>query len=149
MSTQPFSLRVRLGNYEIEISGTREEVLKALEDLPTIVNKVSQAFGTIAPPVAVSVASQTPITEGKRPAVAGAPYPLIQQAKSCSEAVFQLLYTDWGKEKPRTLGDVTTALEANALHYPIATVAKTLERLTRRNKLRRWKTEEGYVYVLA
>jgi len=146
MSAHPFSLRVKIGNYEIELSGAREEVLQALNDLPDIVNKVSKAFGSIQ--VSAPATSQAPTTLEK-PGAVGASYPLISATESCSDALIQLFSSDWAKEKPRALSDVATVLEANALHYPIATVAKTLERLTRRNKLRRWKTEEGYVYVLA
>ena len=146
MSTQPFSLRVKIGSYEIELSGTREEVLQALNDLPEIVNKVSKAFGS---PQAFAPATSQALTTLEKPEAVGATHPSISAAGSCSDALIQLFSSDWAKEKPRTLSDVATVLEANALHYPVATVAKTLERLTRRNKLRRWKTEEGYVYVLA
>ncbi|HYB92630.1 MAG TPA: hypothetical protein VED00_00585 [archaeon] len=146
MSTQPFSLRVKIGNYEIELSGTREEVLQALNDLPEIVNKVSKAFVSTQP--STSVTSQS-LNVTEKPVATGSSYPSISTTESCSDALTQLFSSDWAKEKPRTLSDTATVLEANALHYPIATVAKTLERLTRRNKLRRWKTEEGYVYVLA
>jgi len=149
MSTQPFSIRVKIGNHEIEISGTKDEVLKTLEELPNIVTKVSQAFGTTAPSVAVSTLSQASEPVAERLVATGVPYPPITQAKSCGDAVFQLLNSDWGREKPRALNDIATALKANALHYPVASIAKNLERLVRRNKLRRWKTEEGYVYVLA
>jgi len=149
MSVQPFSIRVKIGNHEVEISGTKDEVLKTLDELPNIVTKVSQAFGAMAPAVTVNTVPRASELVAEQPISAGAPYPPIPQTNSCSDAVFQLLATDWGREKPRALNDITTALEANALHYPVATIAKTLERLVRRNKLRRWKTEEGYVYVLA
>ena len=40
----PFSFRVKMGRQEIEISGTREEVIKTIEELPSLVASISKAF---------------------------------------------------------------------------------------------------------
>ena len=41
MSDKSLSIRVKIGNNEIELSGPAEEVSKALDDLPKIVSVVS------------------------------------------------------------------------------------------------------------
>lgn len=40
----PFSLRVRLGGCEVEICGSRDEVLQTVKDLPSFVAIISEAF---------------------------------------------------------------------------------------------------------
>jgi len=129
----PFSFRVKMGEQEIEISGTREEVIKTIEELPGLVACVSKAFeSTKNSATSESVAST---------------YPSISSS-SCSEAVLELFGTDWGKQ-PRTSTELVEALKANAVHYPSTTLSGVLAWLVRKNKIKRWKTDKGYVYVLA
>jgi hypothetical protein len=130
----PFSFRVKVGEQEIEISGTREEVMKTIEELPGLVASVSKAFELTKN---VDTASMS---------VASA-YPTVSSS-GCSEAVLELLETDWGRQA-RTLTELGEALKANALHYPPTTVSGVLAWLVRKNKIKRWKTDKGYVYVLA
>jgi hypothetical protein len=130
----PFSFRVKMGQREIEISGTREEVMKAIEELPQLMETVSKAFE-----------STKTAKETEQPA--GSAYPSVS-ASGCSEAVLQLLDSDWGKQ-PRSLPDLGEALKANAVYYPSTTVSGVLAWLLRKNKIKRWKTDKGYVYVLA
>jgi hypothetical protein len=130
----PFSFRVKMGEQEIEISGTREEVIKTIEELPSLMASISKAFES---------------TKNARTAskAVTSTYPSISSS-SCSEAVLQLLGTDWGKQS-RTLTELGEALKANALHYPSTTLSGVLAWLVRKNKIKRWKTDKGYVYVLA
>lgn len=130
----PFSFRVKMGQREIEISGTREEVMKAIEELPQLMETVSKAF------------ESTKTAKEASPS-ASSVYPSIS-ASSCSEAVLQLLASDWGKQ-PRSLPELGEALKANAVYYPSTTVSGVLAWLVRKNKIKRWKTDKGYVYVLA
>jgi hypothetical protein len=130
----PFSFRVKMGEREIEISGTREEVMKAIEELPQLMETVSKAFK-----------STKTAKENKQPT--GSEYPSVS-ASGCSEAVLQLLASDWGKQ-PRSLPELGEALKANAVYYPSTTVSGVLSWLIRKNKIKRWKTDKGYVYVLA
>ena len=131
----PFSFRVKMGQQEIEISGTREEVIKTIEELPSLVASISKAFESTKNR---DVASQ-PVAST---------YPSISPSSSCSEAVLKLLETDWGGQA-RTLTELGEALKANAVHYPSTTVSGVLAWLVRKNKIKRWKTDRGYVYVLA
>jgi len=139
MTTPQFTLRVRIGDQEVELGGTREEVMAALEDLEKIINKVSNAFGSDSRAVEKIMADK-PSSK--------AVYPLISQTPKCSEAVLNLLRTDWGKE-PRTLSELKEGMGANAIHFPSSTLSGTLNWLVKKGKLRRWKGESGkYQYTL-
>jgi len=129
----PFSFRVKMGQQEIEISGTREEVIKTIEELPSLVASISKAFE--------STKNTGTTSESITPT-----YPSVSSS-TCGEAVLQLLGTDWGKQ-PRTLTELGEALKANSLHYPSTTLSGVLAWLVRKNKIKRWKTDKGYVYVL-
>jgi len=148
---------VKINQHEIEICGTREEVLKTIEDLPSLVANVSKAFEhvkatsgeTAATPISVRVTaggSQTPLSASK--GVPSIPFPSLGSVKNCSEAVLKLLESDWGKWRPRTLPEIVEALKANAVHYPSTTLSGVLKWLVRKKKVRRWKTDAGYVYIL-
>jgi len=130
----PFSFRVKMGQREIEISGTREEVMKTVEQLPQLMETVSQAFESTK-----TAKENNQSTDSAYPSVS---------ASGCSEAVLQLLASDWGKQ-PRSLPELGEALKANAVYYPSTTVSGVLAWLVRKNKIKRWKTDKGYVYVLA
>jgi hypothetical protein len=130
----PFSFRVKIEQREIEISGTREEVMKTVEELPQLMEAVSKAFESTK--TAKETAQPT-----------GSAYPSVS-ASGCSEAVLQLLASDWGKQ-PRSLPELGEALKANSVYYPSTTVSGVLSWLLRKNKIKRWKTDKGYVYVLA
>jgi len=136
MMTMPFSLRVKFGSHEIEISGTREEVMKTIEELPHLIASVSKAFDTVN----IKVNASQPVTSTT--------YPAIPSSANCSEAVLKLLKTDWGKQQPRTLPELVKAMKANALHYPSTTLSGVLVWLVKKGKVKRWKTDKGYVYAL-
>jgi len=131
----PFSFRVKMGQQEIEISGTREEVIKTIEELPSLVANIAKAFESTKNR---EIASQ-PVSSA---------YPSISPSASCSEAVLRLLETDWGRQA-RTLTELGEALKENAVHCPSTTLSGVLAWLVRKNKIKRWKTDRGYVYVLA
>lgn len=134
--TMPFSLRVKFGSHEIEISGTREEVMKTIEELPRLISSVSKAFDVVN--IKVTASQLTASTT----------YPTIPSSANCSEAVLKLLKTDWGKQQPRTLPELVKAMKANALHYPSTTLSGVLVWLVKKGKVKRWKTDKGYVYAL-
>ena len=130
----PFSFRVKMGQREIEISGTQEEVFKTIEELPQLMEAISNAFDSTK-------------TRDENEQLAGSSYPSLS-ASGCSEAILQLLSSDWSRQ-PRTLTELGEALKANAVYYPSTTVSGVLSWLLRKNKIKRWKTDKGYVYVLA
>jgi len=131
-----FSIRVRFGSHEIEISGTREEVIETIEELPSLVASVSKAFDSVN--ISVTPPQSTPTT-----------YPTISSSANCSEAVLKLLETNWAKKQPRTMPELVEAMKANALHYPPTTLSGVLVWLVKKSRIKRWKTDRGYVYALA
>ncbi|MFQ5950506.1 MAG: hypothetical protein ACE5KH_00305 [Candidatus Geothermarchaeales archaeon] len=139
----PYLIRVKIGDREIEIGGTKEDVLATFEEqLPAIVEKTTAAFVRAEQGHAEGV-------EGAEIAGGGlkSELPAIPPVKSCSEGVMELFKTKWGM-RPRTIGDVREALRANEVLYPVTTISGVLVNLTRHGKIRRWKTASGYVYVL-
>jgi len=133
---------------EIEISGTKKEVLDVIEALPKLVGQVSKALN---PAEAKTPASEDkPVVVRLTPSTAVSPkmFPSIKEAKNCSGAVVKLLMTEWGTWKPRTTPEIIEALKANALHYPRSTLSGVLAWLVKKGKVRRWKTDAGYVYIL-
>jgi len=143
----PFSLRVRLGRCEVEISGSRDEVLQMVKDLPNLVVAISEAFAQAG--VEVSNAPNVePVSSLSSSASAPMVYPSIQSSGNCSDAVLRLLSTDWGRATPRTLPELIKAMRANAVHYPATTLSGVLNWLVRKGRVKRWRTDKGYVYVL-
>jgi len=146
----PFSMRVRLGRCEVEISGSRDEVLQTVKDLPNLVAAISEAFVQAGMEVsnvpAVESASSLPSSSASTPV--SMVYPSIQSSGNCSDAVLRLLSTDWGRATPRMLPELIEAMKANAVHYPATTLSGVLNWLVRKGRVKRWKTDKGYVYVL-
>jgi len=150
-----FSLRVKSGDYEVEISGTRKEVLDAIEDLPSLMAKVLKGIEeaklkatATSPPKPLTVRVTSPASS-TNVAAQSMPIPSIPPAKQFSQSILSLLETDWGRWRPRTMPEIIEALKANAIHYPATTLSGVLTWLVKRGKVRRWKTDEGYVYILA
>jgi len=131
-----------MGNNEVELSGSQADVLKALDNLPEIVGKVTGAFGNIS--------STTISAESKPLEVREADYPTITITPEtpCPDAIVKLLSTEWGRKEPRKLNELLEAMKVNAIHYPLGTVKGRLTDLTKRGVLRRIKINGGYGYIL-
>jgi hypothetical protein len=137
-------LRLKIGGNEIQFEGSRENILRMLEeDLPKIIESISKVKVETPQPIEFSTVEKPPLEPQPEES-----YPSIQ-AKSCAEAILALLSTPWGRKKPRSLSEIKSALEVNALHYSGKVIGFTLTRLTKKQKVRRWKTEAGYVYTIA
>jgi hypothetical protein len=142
-----FVLRVKLGEYEVEVGGTREEVLKTIEDLPGLINSIQKAFDAARPKKFATLTVKTEASKDEK--TASEKYPRISGAETCGEAVLRLLETDWGKWRPRTVEELRDALKANSLEYPARTLVGVLLDMVKQEKIRRWNTDSGYVYILA
>jgi hypothetical protein len=137
MPEAPFHVKVRIGDKELEIGGSKEEVLSTLDDLDSIVEKVTQAFN--------QKGVETPVRQKKNGNVE---YPNIQHTTQCSEAIVSLLETEWGKT-PRAIGELREGMEANAIFFPKSTISGVLSWQIKRGALRRWKDKKrGYLYVI-
>ncbi len=141
MSHPPFHLKVRIGEMEVELGGEKSEVLAALDELPSIVEKVSASF-----PIEVQSARQRP----KKPQEnhENESLPQIPRTTQCSEAVTSLLTDDWGKT-PRTISELREAMEANAVFFPKTTLSGVLVWLVKKGTVRRYKDKKrGYLYTM-
>ena len=149
--SEGFAFRIKLGDYEVEITGTPEEVTKTLKDLPNLVANVHKAFESVKPKTVATLTVKTePTAKSKEKTKAPAQaYPKITGVVNCQEAVLGLLETDWGKWRPRTMEELNDAMKANKITYTKRTLERTLNKLADKGKVRRWNTNTGFVYILA
>ncbi|MEM2148213.1 MAG: hypothetical protein QXJ94_06375 [Candidatus Bathyarchaeia archaeon] len=147
-SGEEFSIRVKIGDYEVEVKGARSDVLETVKELPNLMADVNKAFENLKSKSATVVTVKAPVATVKAESPVEK-YPKISKAGSCSEAVLKILESDWGKWRPRTLTELKEALASNNLRYPGRTLAGDLLGLVRKGLVRRWKTDKGYVYILA
>ena len=143
-----FAFRLKTGEYEVEICGTREEVLKTIEDLPGLAATLHKAFEGLKPKTVATLTVKA-AAEGVKEEAIIQKYPKIQRTEKCDEAILRILETDWGKWRPRTVGELNEALKANGLSYSGSVVARVLMGLVKKGLVRHWKTDAGYVYILA
>ena len=146
-----FAFRVKIGEYEVEIQGTHEEVTKTLKNLPDLVTNVHKAFENVKPKTVTTLTVKTEPT-AKAKATSKPPeqtYPKITSATNCEDAVLRLLETDWGKWRPRTMEELKDAMKANKMEYNTRTLTGTLNTLADKGLVRRWNTTTGFVYILA
>ena len=146
-----FAFRVKIGEYEVEIQGTHEEVTKTLKDLPDLVTNVHKAFENVKPKTVTTLTVKTEPT-AKAKATSKPPeqtYPKITSATNCEGAVLRLLETDWGKWRPRTMEELKDAMKANKMEYNTRILTGTLNTLADKGLVRRWNTTTGFVYILA
>ena len=146
-----FAFRIKLGEYEVEIHGTPEEVHKTLKDLPNIVANVHKAFENVKPKTVATLTVKTePTAKTKEtPKTPAQTYPKISDVINCQGAVLGLLETDWGKWRPRTMEELNDAMKANKITYTQRTLERTLNKLANKGMVRRWNTNTGFVYILA
>ena len=143
---EKFTFRVKTGDHEVEITGNHGEVLKTIKELPSLMTDIYKAFEVSKPKTTATLTVKTAARKEEKPAQK---YPKISSAKSCSQALLNALETDWGKWRPRTITELKEALKANKLRYPGRTLTGVLSRLVKKGQVKRWKTDAGYVYILA
>ena len=137
----PFHIHVRIRESEIELKGTRKEVISTLDELDWIVEKFSKAFN-------IGHQSKAQISDNQRAQRSNTKFPTIPRTTKCGEAVIALLSTEWGKT-PRTISELREAMEANAVFYPKTPLSGVLVWLVKKAKIRRWKNKKrGYLYTL-
>jgi hypothetical protein len=146
LQSRGFVFRVKIGEYEVEINGSREEVLKTVEELPNLMANVRNAFESAKPKTVATLTIKKEATKGEALAQK---YPKIVQTDKCDEAVLRILETDWGKWRPRTIDELKDALKANELKFSGRILAGVLLGLVGKGKVRRWKIDAGNVYILA
>jgi hypothetical protein len=145
-----FTFHVRMGEYELTLSGSREEVYKSVDDLPRLVASVGKAFDTVKPKTVATLTVKTQAAKQENQTQTQSQnYPRIAATRNCDEAVLRLLGTDWGKWRPRTDNELREALRANGLSFPSRAFPAVLGELVKSGKIRRWNTDTGFVYIQA
>jgi len=144
MSDKKLTMRIRRGQNEIEISGSKEEVMMTLHDLPSLVSAFDEAFSELGK----EKLKETSIKQGVLNEVA-LPNVAVSPDTSCPDAIIKILSTDWGRKTPRKMREILEAMKVNAIHYPIGTVKGRLTDMTKRGVLRRVRVNRAYGYLLA
>jgi hypothetical protein len=143
-----FAFRVKMGEYEVEVKGKREDVTKTIENLPILISQVHKAFDSVKPK---TVATLTVKTEPSSKSTSEEPaqsYPKIVSSANCEEAVIKILETDWGKWRPRTIEELKETMKANGLKFSDHVLDDALHKLGDKGMVRRWNTNTGFVYIL-
>jgi len=149
-SGEGFSFRVKFGECEVEVRGSRSDVLETIKELPNLMLDLNKAFENLKAKAAATVTVKAPATVATVKAESPVEkYPKIPKVESCSEAILKVLESDWGKWRPRTVTELKEALAANDLHFPGRILAGDLLALVRKGVVRCWRTDKGYVYILA
>jgi hypothetical protein len=144
-----FAFRVKIGDYEVEIRGTHEEVTKTIENLPALVMNVHKAMENVKPKTVATLTVKTEPATKEEPDAPAKSYPKITAPASCAVAIMRILETDWGKWRPRTVDELKDAMKANDLKYGSRELTETLNKLAEKGTVRRWNTNTGFVYILA
>lgn len=136
----PFTIKIKAKDNEIELSGSKEDVMDALNNINEIMAKVTRTFAT--PSTIQSTLESPPSTpKSKFPSISVSP------DTPCPDTILKLLSTDWGREKPRKLRELLEAMKVNAIHYPIGTVKGRLTDMTKKGFLRRVREGREYAYI--
>jgi hypothetical protein len=136
-----------MGEYEVEVSGAYEQVLDTIRALPSLMGNVDKAFEKVMPKKVATLTVKTAAPKTERPP--SQEYPQISRTAKLDEAILNVLETDWGKWRPRTIDELSEALKANELQHSMRTLTGVLMELVKQEKIRRWSTDTGYVYILA
>ena len=136
----PFTIKIKAKDNEIELSGSKEDVMDAINNINDIMAKVTRTFTN---PSTVQSTLQVPpsTTQSKFPSISVSP------DTPCPDTILKLLSTDWGREKPRKLRELLEAMKVNAIHYPIGTVKGRLTDMTKKGFLRRVREGREYAYI--
>jgi hypothetical protein len=136
----PFTIKIKAKDNEIELSGSKEDVMDAINNINDIMAKVTRTFTN---PSTVQSTLQVPpsTTKSKFPSISVSP------DTPCPDTILKLLSTDWGREKPRKLRELLEAMKVNAIHYPIGTVKGRLTDMTKKGFLRRVREGREYAYI--
>ena len=132
-------VKVSIGEYQVELEGTYENVQSLMKKpVYKFIEGLQAVVGEIPAPAA----------EVKPPAATEYPPPLGRPATLGEALRVLMVESGWGR-KPRTLGDIMTALETSGLYHKKAAVATTLVHLMKSGVLRRLGSRGSYKYVAA
>lgn len=76
-------------------------------------------------------------------------YPSLSGDRGCTNAIRELLDSDWGRAEPRNESELTLAMKANAIHYSHGSISGVLTQLTQKGEIRRVGKKNGsYAYAI-
>ena len=78
----------------------------------------------------------------------GEKFPHLPTGLGCSDAIRALFQTDWGRLSPRSMADINSALETNAVHLTKGSLSGTLTLMTKKEELERLRKKGKWVYSL-
>jgi hypothetical protein len=78
----------------------------------------------------------------------GEKFPHLPTGLGCSDAIRAIFRTDWGRFFPRSMAEINSALEANAVHLTKGSLSGTLTLMTKKEELERLKKKGKWVYSL-
>lgn len=131
---------VRMGEFQIELEGTQQNVTTLMgKPVYEFIKQLQKIVGEM-PSTEEAKREEAPPTEYPPP---------LGKPSGLAEALTKLMIdTGWGS-KPRTLGEIMTALETSGIYYKAAAVATTLVMLVKSGKLRRLGSRGNFQYVAA
>ena len=132
------SLKLKLGNNELEVSGPYNSVVDLINLLlPYLMRKSFRRKEE-------TIAEKEVETESLLP-----PSISIKKGEPLTDILTKLFNTDWG-HNPKPLKEIIDVLNTYGLYYPKSTIAVTLNRLSQRGVIRRIKSKEKrFLYVSA
>ncbi|MEM3637103.1 MAG: hypothetical protein QXX17_01695 [Conexivisphaerales archaeon] len=134
-------VRVKLGDTEVEVEGSKEDVGEFLSSIPDILARLSMSRES-------NTASKTNEQMHQQSAQQQLPELTFGKGESLPSIILKLFSSGWGRQ-PRKLLEVKDSLETFGLIYPKQSVAVALLRLAKEGKLRRFKQPDGeFVYTL-
>lgn len=136
----PFTIKIKAKDNEIELSGSKEDVMDVLNNINDIMTKVTRTFTNPSPVQSTLQIPQT-TSKSKFPSISVSP------DTPCPDTILKILATEWGREKPRRLRELLEAMKVNAIHYPIGTVKGRLTDMTKKGYLRRVREGREYAYI--
>jgi len=143
-----FGFRLKIGEQEVELNGARSDVIRTLQELPELMNNVQKAFEIAKPKTVATLTVKTQSAkESTNTQKQG--YPQITPTQNCDGAVLEILKSEWGKWRPRTIDELKETLKTNGINCETRSLTKVLTDLVQKGTVRRWNTDAGFVFILA
>lgn len=134
------TLKIIGSNYEFTTSGNLTALNETLEDIIAFIKRLEESLG-----IESEAEAESP-TEAEISEVSTDEIPVIRVQRSTQSNIQSLFETDWGRS-PRSLAEVTKALEINAVPDRAASINTYLRRLVQKGVLRRIQREGRYHYI--
>jgi len=133
-------LKISGSNFEFTSSGDLDYLNEKLDEIIEFVKHLEELLGADFG-IDIEAPTETEISEAPTEEI-----PVIKVQRSTQSNIQSLFETDWGKT-PRSLAEVTKALEINAVPDKASSISIYLRRLVRKGVLRRLQRDGRYHYI--